>query len=55
MKKHNINAERFLEFVHDIDYSFLNKNEKLNNELKKLPGLKIIFANGSKNTLKLQY
>tara|TARA_B100000886_G_scaffold338939_1_gene302992 strand:- start:36 stop:704 length:669 start_codon:yes stop_codon:yes gene_type:complete len=48
MKKHNINAERFLEFVHDIDYSFLNKNEKLNYELKKLPGLKIIFTNGSK-------
>ena len=34
MKKHNINAERFLEFVHDIDYSFLNKNEILNKELK---------------------
>ena len=48
MKKHNINAERFLEFVHDIDYSFLNKNEKLNYELKKLPGSKIIFTNGSK-------
>ena len=32
----------------DIDYSFLNKNEKLNYELKKLPGSKIIFTNGSK-------
>ena len=48
MKKHNINAERFLEFVHDIDYSFLNKNEILNKELKKLTGKKIIFTNGSK-------
>ena len=53
MKKHNINAERFLEFVHDIDYSFLNKNEKLNYELKKLPGSKIIFTNGSKKHAKI--
>ena len=52
MKKHNINAERFLEFVHDIDYSFLNKNEMLNNEIKKLPGKKIIFTNGSKKHAK---
>ena len=53
MKKHNINAERFLEFVHDIDYSFLNKNEILNKELKKLPGKKIIFTNGSKKHAKI--
>ena len=43
MKKHNINAERFLEFVHDIDYSFLNKNEILNKELKKLPYEKLFY------------
>ena len=48
MKKHNIDANLFLEFVHDIDYSFLNENSELNEEIKNLPGEKIIFTNGSK-------
>ena len=48
MKKHDIDAHHFLEFVHDIDYNFLNKNPELNNEIAKLPGEKIIFTNGSK-------
>ena len=48
IKNHNIDPHHFLEFVHNIDYSFLNKNEKLNKEIKSLPGKKIIFTNGSK-------
>ena len=48
MKKHDIDAHHFLEFVHDIDYSFLKKNPELNQEIKNLPGDKIIFTNGSK-------
>jgi len=48
MKKHDIDANLFLEFVHDIDYSFLNKNPDLNEQIKNLPGEKIIFTNGSK-------
>jgi len=48
IKHHNIDPHHFLEFVHNIDYSFLNKNEKLNKEIKSLPGKKIIFTNGSK-------
>jgi putative hydrolase of the HAD superfamily len=48
IKNHNIDPHHFLEFVHNIDYSFLNKNEKLNKEIKNLPGKKIIFTNGSK-------
>ena len=48
IKNHNIDPHHFLEFVHNIDYSFLNKNEKLNKEIKNLPGKKIIFTNGSR-------
>jgi putative hydrolase of the HAD superfamily len=52
IKNHNIDPHHFLEFVHNIDYSFLNKNEKLNKEIKSLPGKKIIFTNGSKKHAK---
>jgi putative hydrolase of the HAD superfamily len=48
IKNHNIDPHHFLEFVHNIDYSFLSKNEKLNKEINSLPGKKIIFTNGSK-------
>ena len=40
IKNHNIDAEEFLEFVHDIDIDFLKKDIKLNEELKKLTGKK---------------
>ena len=48
IKNHKIDAEEFLEFVHDVDLSFLNKDEILENEIKKLSGKKIIFTNGSR-------
>ena len=48
IKNHKIDASEFLEFVHDIDIDFLKKDIKLNEELKKLTGKKIIFTNGSK-------
>ena len=48
IKNHKIDADEFLEFVHDIDIDFLKKDIKLDNELKKLDGKKIIFTNGSK-------
>ena len=48
IKNHKINADEFLEFVHDIDIDFLKKDLKLNEELKKLDGKKIIFTNGSR-------
>ena len=37
MKNHKIDAEEFLEFVHNIDYSLLQKDLDLANEIKKLP------------------
>ena len=48
IKNHKIDANEFLEFVHDIDIDFLKKDEKLAEEMKKLEGKKIIFTNGSK-------
>ena len=48
IKNHKIDASEFLEFVHDIDIDFLKKDIKLNEELKKLTGKKIIFTNGSR-------
>ena len=48
IKHHKIDADEFLEFVHDVDLSFLNKNEFLHEEIKKLNGKKIIFTNGSR-------
>ena len=48
IKNHKIDANEFLEFVHDIDIDFLKKDLKLSEELKKLDGKKIIFTNGPK-------
>jgi putative hydrolase of the HAD superfamily len=48
IKNHKIDADEFLEFVHDVDLSFLDKNKYLEEEIKKLKGKKIIFTNGSK-------
>jgi putative hydrolase of the HAD superfamily len=48
IKNHKIDANEFLEFVHDVDLSFLQKNESLEKEISKLKGKKFIFTNGSK-------
>ena len=48
IKNHKINAEEFLEFVHDVDLNFLKKDLNLMNELNNLKGKKYIFTNGSK-------
>ena len=48
IKNHKIDADEFLEFVHDVDLSFLDQDKDLECEIKKLDGKKIIFTNGSK-------
>ena len=48
IKNHDIDANEFLEFVHDVDLEFLKKDEPLKKEMEKLKGKKIIFTNGSK-------
>ena len=52
MKKHDIDAHHFLEFVHDIDYDFLKENPKLNQQIKKLPGEKLYSQMVLKSTQK---
>ena len=48
IKNHKIDANEFLEFVHDIDLSFLKEDKKLDEEIGKIQGKKIIFTNGSR-------
>jgi putative hydrolase of the HAD superfamily len=48
IKNHKIDANEFLEFVHDVDLNFLKADKALENEIRKLNGKKIIFTNGSK-------
>ena len=48
VKNHKIDADEFLDFVHDINIDFLKADIELAKELEKLDGKKIIFTNGSK-------
>ena len=48
IKNHKIDPDEFLEFVHDINIDFLQKDDKLAKEIEKLNGKKIIFTNGSR-------
>ena len=48
IKNHKIDANEFLEYVHNIDINFLKKDQMLSEELNKLDGKKIIFTNGSR-------
>ena len=36
IKHHKIDADEFLEFVHDVDLNFLKKDKKLEEEIKRL-------------------
>ena len=48
IKNHKIDADEFLDFVHDIDVDFLKKDLNLAKQLEILDGKKIIFTNGSR-------
>ena len=48
IKNHQVDPNEFLEYVHDINIDFLQKDLKLAEEIKKLDGKKIIFTNGSR-------
>ena len=48
MKNRNIDPNEFLEFVHDIDISWLPKDELLKEELIKIKEKKYIFSNSKK-------
>ena len=40
IKNHKIDADEFLEFVHDVNLDFLSKDKILEEEIKKLEGKK---------------
>jgi len=46
MLNHGIDADAFLERVHDIDYSWVLPDPALGDAIKALPGRKFIFTNG---------
>jgi putative hydrolase of the HAD superfamily len=47
MSHHAIDPEAFLRFVHDIDVSPVQPSPALDEALRRLPGRKFIFTNGS--------
>ena len=47
MTKHGMEPAAFLQYVHDIDVSGIAPNPALGALLRKLPGQKLIFTNGS--------
>jgi len=52
MIHHDIPPTEFLQFVHDIDLSFMEKDIVLREEIKKLDLKKFVFTNGSKEHVK---
>lgn len=49
MTEHNVDAEYFLDYVHDIDRSSLDPNHSLAAAIAALPGRKLILTNGSRH------
>ena len=47
MHVHNIEPQKYLRFVHDIDLSLMNADQALDAALGTLPGRKVVFTNGS--------
>ena len=52
MIHHEIDPKEFLDFVHDIDLSFLEKDTALRHELENINLRKFVFTNGSHNHVK---
>ena len=48
IKHHKIDANEFLEFVHDVNLNFLKQDKELEKEIARISGKKIIFTNGSR-------
>ncbi|MBD1152051.1 pyrimidine 5'-nucleotidase [Pelagibacterales bacterium SAG-MED22] len=52
MIHHDIPPKEFLDYVHDIDLSFLEKDQTLRKELEIINVRKFVFTNGSKEHVK---
>ena len=48
MQEHDVDPDAFLQFVHDIDYSWLKPDPALGAEIAALPGRRFIFTNGDR-------
>src|SRR5262245_19095041 len=48
MTEHGLDADGFLEYVHDIDHSPLEPNPAMGQAIARLPGRKLILTNGSR-------
>ena len=55
MIHHNIPPEEFLEFVHDIDLSFMKEDKIMRNELEKLNMDKLYLQMEALHMLKIFY
>ncbi|MCF8474906.1 MAG: pyrimidine 5'-nucleotidase [Emcibacter sp.] len=49
MMEHNIPPHDFLDYVHDINFDVLQKNDDLIKSIKKLRGTKFIYTNASRD------
>ncbi len=49
MKRHHVDPEHFLDYVHDIDFAALNPCDVLRGRIATLPGKKYVFTNGSRD------
>lgn len=49
MVRYDIDANDFLNKVHDIDYSWIDADARLGEMISALPGRKFIFTNGDRN------
>ena len=49
MEHHDVDPHHFLADVHDIDISHLEPDEALSNAIRRLPGRRIVYTNGSHN------
>jgi len=47
MHHHHMDPEPYLQFVHDIDHSFIDPSPELARAIGALPGRKLVFTNGS--------
>lgn len=47
MTHHDVKPIDFLDFVHDIDYSPVLRDEQIDKALSELPGRKLVFTNGT--------
>ena len=53
IKHHKIDANEFLEFVHDVNLDFLKKNKELEKEIARISGKKLYLLTVQKRMLKM--